>query len=43
MGSYGNKSFVAKWEAVEYAINFDLQGGELANKVYTFEEIQKDM
>ena len=39
MGSYGNKAFVAKWEAVEYTINFDLQGGELAQKVYTFEEI----
>ena len=43
MGSYGNKSFVAKWEAVEYTINFDLQGGELAEKVYTFEEIQKEL
>ena len=41
-GSTGNISLVAKWEAIQYQINYDAQGGDLDIKVYTYELIGTD-
>ncbi|MBQ8292468.1 MAG: InlB B-repeat-containing protein [Bacilli bacterium] len=39
VGTYGNKSLVAKWEATEYIISFDSNGGSAVESiVYTIEE-----
>ena len=41
-GSTGNISLVAKWEAIQYQINYDAQGGDLGIIVYTYELIGTD-
>ena len=38
-GSFGDIALVAKWEAIEYAINYDAQGGDLGFTVYTYATI----
>ena len=41
-GSTGNISLVAKWEAIQYQIYYDAQGGDLGIIVYTYELIGTD-
>ena len=41
-GSFGDIALVAKWEAIEYAINYDAQGGDLGFTVYTYATICSD-
>ncbi len=41
-GSTGDVKVTAKWEIVEYAINYDAQGGDLGFTVYTYATICSD-
>ena len=41
-GSIGDVKVIAKWEIVEYAINYDAQGGDLGFTIYTYATICSD-